>query len=535
MIRRFRTPLIFVLIAAFGADTALADGAGSTIAPPPTPPAVGSRIGVAAPSGPVFTRAPQSIPDTARPVAASAPPASPAAVVQSPGSATPDLFSRRGGNVPAAIRDLQQQSIKITSLGRDGGSRAYLGEAPNGRFQVFYAAPDGDYLMIGFLFRSGGANVTSGQVERMMKRFGEAAKSAPALDSSKLPEISSDSTPSAEVDVPIVDWFRSRGMTVTQFGKKEGGVDAYFVETPKKDGAQGVMQTFYVLPDNHYAVAGFLTKRGGTNVTGMQIADMKFAAQAKAAEDAAPKSSSVAPGMAPPSVPPALASADDAKPAPAIVPSVPTEVATPAPTIAAPDVQPAPVAAAPVAAPIPTFEISSKPVLASEPYRSRIDSRAFVEALKTTVWFKVGLDNDNGVNLPVLYMVDDPQCPYCQATWQKLKPLVFGRKLQVRVIMIAGLKGSDPLARSILSRANPSQAWLDGEGSIRGVPIKEGPLPGSQDYDRAGNFLQVNAAFINRFTIDRTPFLAYVKPDGTMYSSTGLPEDLDAFLAAMKP
>ena len=483
----------------------------------PLPPSPGPAV--TAPLRPDAVAAPDPVP---------APPSASSAAGQPDGTMR-EVFSARGGDVPAAIRAFGEAGIEITSLGEAGGARSYLGRAPNGRYQVFYAAPDGDHVVAGIMFRSGGANVTTRQVGDMVHRFAEAAASMPGTDMAPFAHLDADApAPAASTDATMLDWLRSKGMTVTPFGSREGGLDAYMVVSPPAgpDG-KGKLQAFYVMPDPHYAVAGMMMGRNLENVTGLQLGKAKFEVQAADQARAQPTASAVRPGIDPaarPDTAAAKAAADTSRDAAGPAPT-PDPRTAPAPQ-AAPAQVPRPTALPEPAAP----QVSPGPgPAASARFRSNIDVAALMEGFTTSVWFQVG-----AADAPVLYMVVDPQCPFCHAAWAKLKPLVFARKLNVRVVMIAGIKGSDPLARSILTRDNPSTAWLDGEGSIEGVPVRQGPLPGSPNFDRAGRMLQVNANFVNRFNINRTPFMAYVADDGALYSSIGLPDDLDAFLAARR-
>jgi hypothetical protein len=406
-------------------------------------------------------------------------------------------------------------------------------------------------MAVGMMFRAGGRNVTSSQVEGMMRRFQAAAKSeegkASGVDAGTLKDIVTDGTASKDADVSIVDWYRSLGLTVTPFGDKEGGFEAFLVESKHDANTQGVMQAFYVMPDPRFAVAGFLSQRGGTNVTGLQIANMKMRAAEKARNDDGPKGSKVAPGVLSPSVPqvPVERIIEETSPlakAPAEVSGAEALARKPA---GAPPWQPAPADQGPQTGPVasqpapqaavrpelPELPLSTLSAAASDPYRSKIDKATFTEALKTSIWFQVGAPE-----APMIYMIVDPQCPFCHATWQKIKPFVFARKLQVRIVMIAGLKGSYPLAVSILSRPGDgaASAWLSGEGSMHDVPVRQGPIPGSGDWDRVAKMLQINTHFIDRFAIDRTPFISYQSMDGTLYTSLGLPQDLNAFFAALQ-
>lgn len=442
-------------------------------------------------------------------------------------------FSNRGGNLAPVMRALIADGIKFTTLGDEGGIKGYLGEAANGRYQSFYVMPDGEHVVTGLMFRSGGANVTSMQVSQMLRRFNDVAKGEKSIDVEGLKDVPADGPVPPTSDVPFVDWLKAAGMKLTPFLEKEGGVEGYMVETPGKDGRPGKIQPFYIMPDGKHAVVGVLVRRGGVFVTGLQIHNLqqKFLADNDVKDQNG--ATVVAPtAMAKPDAPRPPASAIDGKPL--VAPATPAaEVAEAA--IPQPPAPPKPIEGVP-APTVSNTPISTKPASAAQPYHAPItDQKAFSEAVKSTVFFTVGM-----AGKPAIYMIADPQCPFCHEAWRKLRPLVFEHKIQVRVILIAGLRGSDPLARSILSRKSvtlgdrAAEAWLRGEGSIPGVQIAPGPQPGTQEFDETGRFLQVNGAFAERFKITRTPFLFYNAPEGDMYASVGLPEDFDAFLAALK-
>lgn len=83
-------------------------------------------------------------------------------------------------DVPPVIRTFMARGVTFTSLGNEGGLRAYLGQTQTGETQTFYVSPDGEFMVAGILFRSDGVNVTGVQIGEMQRRFEEAQKIAAA-------------------------------------------------------------------------------------------------------------------------------------------------------------------------------------------------------------------------------------------------------------------------------------------------------------------------------------------------------------------
>lgn len=328
--------------------------------------------------------------------------------------------------IAAALRFLQAQGVKLTTLGTEGGLAGYLGESPNSRMQVFYVTPDGGHVIAGLMFDAQGANVTGVQLGEMQRRFESAQK---------------------------------------QLSSTTGPVQSDAVQPDQNAGASKVPPQAVQTPS-------------------AQEAPPKPAPSPAAEKTTAQKTSSAAPEL--------------------------------------PDPLPQKTAAAPA----PTAMTS--PSTAAEKYVSGFDRGAVERALREVPWFQVGVKE-----APALYMVVDPQCPFCHAAWQRLQPYVYGKKLQLRIIMIAGLKGSMPQALSILSRQNPGEAWLTGEGSVDNFTVAPPPQPDSQEYQIAQKYLDMNAGFVRTFGITSTPTLMYLGKDERLYSSIGLPEDADVFMSAM--
>ncbi len=155
-------------------------------------------------------------------------------------------------------------------------------------------------------------------------------------------------------------------------------------------------------------------------------------------------------------------------------------------------------------------------------FLSRLQKDGFVESAEKTAWFAIGDDK-----APAVYIVVDPQCPYCHQAWTALKPRIADGSLSLRIIMTSILPESDEKAISILGQKSPGAAWLRGEGSSDVVPVSVVTSP--DDRARGEHALKVNRDFANSINVNGTPFIAYVGDDGRLYSVDGLPQDMEGF------
>ena len=326
---------------------------------------------------------------------------------------------------------------------------------------------------------------------------------------------------------PIVQYFSSQGLKVTAIGQ-EGGMSGYLLEK-----ADGKMQTVYVTPDGKHVVVGLLVASGGMNVTALQLDAMK-----QRFEDAKRQVGQVNGVLASPiqgAPPPGPVPVPQAQPAPpkpdvgkqgAAVGPVPGDLAsgTPAPAPSTPGVTVAPLSVA----------SARSDESRSDQWLSTLDKDAFLGKVKATAWFSVGAPRAPGVPAPPeLFMVADPQCPFCHHAWETLRPMVVAGKLTLNVILINGLNGSEPKALSLLSRQEPGKAWFAGEGSEDNHPIAPPPAPSSKEYRDARTFLDVNNKFALDMKVQGTPYFAYVSHvNGKLYVGEG-PKSLADFLAAL--
>lgn len=328
---------------------------------------------------------------------------------------------------------------------------------------------------------------------------------------------------------PVLSWMQSLGIKLTYLGD-EGGLSGYLAED-----ATGKMQTIYVSPDREHVIAGLLLKRGGDNITGVQVGEMRERF-AKAAEQYVPKDG-VAPkatdteSTTPATKPSGDKEASESDPEPAVKAEPSSEQPTAkleekAEASALSDTTAAlQASASPMSLPSASGPIEGAGGNPAELWISKIDQEKFLKAANEVPYFEVG-----SMQAPItLYEIADPQCPYCHAAWDHIKPLVFDKKVKLRVILIAALNGSEPKVRDILASGLPARRWIDSDA---GKNLKLEVDPNSQPYKDSISFLDKNMDFARDFGVDRTPFLGYVGFDGKFYSALGLPSDLGSFLSA---
>lgn len=459
-----------------------------------------------------------------------------------PAAAAPaaNPLAQRENALAPVLSWMQATGIKLIYLGGEGGLRGYLSEGANGNMQTAYLTPDGEHIVSGLLFAEGGENRTGWQIGQMRARFAKAAEQfggQPVLGDNKLPDVpalptepqpaSPETAVASEELPPVLLWLQRTGVKLTYIGD-EGGLRGYLSE-----GANGKMQTVYATPDGKHVVAGLLIRRGGDNVTGVQIGEMRArfsaaegqfgtpAGEGATKKDEASKpeqtgrdaAAAPAPSAAAPVTPQPAAPSKDV-PASAAPPATPATSSTPAAQGQSSLALPAATAAAPDAIGNP-----------SERWISKIDKEAFLKAASETRYFEVG-----SRSAPItVWEIGDPQCPYCHAAWDYLRPLVYDKKVKVRVVLIAALNGSEPLAREVLASAVPGRRWIDSDA---GRNLKVETDPNSDVWKETEGFLESNMEFARQFGVDRTPFLGYVGFDGQFYSALGLPSDLSSFMDA---
>ena len=330
----------------------------------------------------------------------------------------------------------------------------------------------------------------------------------------------------------VLNWLQQQGSKLTLIGE-EGGLRGYLVESPT-----GKMQSVYVTPDGKHIVAGILLEQGGRNVTGVQIGEMRnrFDDASKSLGSDAASASLISGPTAEQEInsEAVLPAADDVMSTPSVeVAPNPPSVVDRTDIVVEPkvegvslgtDLEVSGSTTALVLEPATSTVVGAEGNR-SEVWASKIDRDTFLKAAEALPYFEVG----SRLAPITLWKVADPKCPFCHSTWDSIRPAVFEKKIKVRVILINALNGSEPYSRELLASPNSSRRWLESNGG-RNLEIKVDR--NSPEWAKAGDYLQTNMEFARKFKVDRTPFLAYVAPDGRFYSALGLPNDLGGFLAA---
>lgn len=433
---------------------------------------------------------------SALPLAASSSTGSSAATGTAAGSiakATTTSAASRANGYPMALKYIIKEGVKPVYLGAQGGVDAYLGVSPTGRIQTFYVWPDGVHVVAGVMFNAQGHNVSMHQLSAMKKRFMEAAEGA-QVDQPAGAGYSTIVMHGKDPDaIPVMHHIASQpGVRLLYLGG-DGGTPSYAVTN-----SHGGMDFFYPTPDGRDVVVGMMFGHDGRNITAAQVTEhqVEFRSFLK---DTAPAPSS---------------ESDSTSPAKASAPAVAAGGANGANVSVAGD-SPASANAQAVEPPATT----ASPISANSPDVQQVSKAKFDATIPYTASFPVG-----NPNAPVVWMFADPQCPYCHADWQELKPLVLANKINVHVVLVDRVPSSARYNISIMSQANPGIAWLRGWGSTANLGnIPPPPSNKSAKYRQAETWLSDNMAAVRKLRITATPFFAYTTKGGVFHAEQGPP------------
>lgn len=176
----------------------------------------------------------------------------------------------------------------------------------------------------------------------------------------------------------------------------------------------------------------------------------------------------------------------------------------------------------------PVSAVSVNDPSLAKPFMTTRKASDFQSEMEKTKYLSIGYNGK-----PVLWFVADPQCQYCHRAWGKISQLVMTGKISVNVILIGALPGSSTIARDILSRNDPGEAWMSGEGSTDDGYHPSSHNPSGEAASKADSYLAANMAFVRAEGVKRTPWMGYVGKDKkTVYTHEGA-DQIEAFLSGI--
>lgn len=126
---------------------------------------------------------------------------------------------------------------------------------------------------------------------------------------------------------------------------------------------------------------------------------------------------------------------------------------------------------------------------------------------------------------PSVFMVMDPNCPHCKATWRLLRDFVVTNKLRLMMIPIAEPGSDNERAAAQLLRApQPLAAWDAHVGGDKNA------LAGVADQAQIAA-VQGNHILTDRWKINMTPYIVYRARDGQIKIVKGEIKQLAAVVA----
>ncbi len=125
--------------------------------------------------------------------------------------------------------------------------------------------------------------------------------------------------------------------------------------------------------------------------------------------------------------------------------------------------------------------------------------------------------------VPMIFMVMDPTCPHCKATWKMLRDAVFKNTVQLHLIPIGRNDESERAAARLLTVPDPLHAW------DKYVEGDKAQLAGDADPFSLGS-ITANHAIIDRWKIKETPYLVYRGKDQKIKIVAGEPKKLQSLL-----
>ena len=155
--------------------------------------------------------------------------------------------------------------------------------------------------------------------------------------------------------------------------------------------------------------------------------------------------------------------------------------------------------------------------------------------VERSAWIADGSDKAS----KIVYVLTDPNCPYCNKLWADARPWVDSGKVQLRHIMVGILTPtSEGKAAALLADKNPSAALDKHErGNVAAnakVMASGRPKPLSNDGLKPLDVvppaiaakLDANAKLMASLRLQATPALIWRDADGKLQTRTGAPDNL---------
>jgi protein-disulfide isomerase len=124
---------------------------------------------------------------------------------------------------------------------------------------------------------------------------------------------------------------------------------------------------------------------------------------------------------------------------------------------------------------------------------------------------------------PMIFMIMDPSCPHCKATWKMLRDSVFKNAVQLHLIPIGRNDDAERAAARLLTVPDALHAW---DKYVEGDKTQ---LAGDADPFSLGS-IKANRNIIDRWKITETPYLVYRGKDHTVKIVSGEPKKIQTLL-----
>nr|MDP9127425.1 hypothetical protein [Pseudomonadota bacterium] len=128
----------------------------------------------------------------------------------------------------------------------------------------------------------------------------------------------------------------------------------------------------------------------------------------------------------------------------------------------------------------------------------------------------------------VIYMVMDPNCPHCQATWKMLRDAVFKNTLRIHLVPIGRNDEDERAAAQLLHSADPLNVW---DKYVAGDKTQLTGTPDAKWVDG----VRANHVLTDKWSINTTPYLVYQGKDGKVKILAGEPKDAASLQADVGP